>query len=140
MDTVRVGIIGTQFIATIHADSIKRYVNGAELIAAASPTEDHVKKFTADFSIPHAYTDYREMLERNDIDLIIVGAPNDLHCQMVCDAADAGKHVIIEKPFCVNLAQADEMIEACKWNHVKLMYAEELCFTPKYVRLKTIVG
>src|SRR6185369_9560593 len=40
---------------------------------------------------------------------------------------------------CLNLAEADQMIEACKKARVKLMYAEELCFTPKYVRLKTLI-
>jgi predicted dehydrogenase len=53
--------------------------------------------------------------------------------------AAAGKHIVIEKPLCLNLAEADRMIEACKKANVKLMYAEELCFTPKYVRLKALL-
>src|SRR4030095_4075417 len=54
------------------------------------------------------------------------------------DAAAAGKHVICEKPLCVTLAEADRMIHACRSAGVKLMYAEELCFTPKYVRAKQL--
>ena len=54
-------------------------------------------------------------------------------------AASAGKHVICEKPLCLNLEEADRMIGACRKAKVKLMYAEELCFTPKYVRLKQLV-
>ncbi|MEW6237168.1 MAG: Gfo/Idh/MocA family oxidoreductase [Candidatus Omnitrophota bacterium] len=139
MSSLGVGIIGSQFISAIHADSLTHRVQGARLIAAASPTEAHVQSFAKQFAIPQYYTDYRRMLERDDIGLIVVGAPNDLHCRMVCDAADCGKHVVVEKPLCLNLAQADEMIAACKKNHVKLMYAEELCFAPKYVRLKRLL-
>lgn len=139
MDTVRIGIIGSQFISGIHADSIKRHVRGAELIAAASPTREHVEQFASTFDIPHVYTDYRSMIERDDLDLVIVGAPNDLHCEMVCNIAETGKHIVVEKPFCLNLAEAGRMIDACAKNNIKLMYAEELCFTPKYVRLKQLV-
>jgi len=139
MDSVRIGIIGTQFISTIHADSIQRHVRGAQLVAAASPTRSHVEAFAAKFEIPNAFTDYRKMLEMKELDLILVGAPNDLHSAICCDAASAGKHVIIEKPFCLNLADADKMIATCKQHRVKLMYAEELCFTPKYVRLKELL-
>jgi predicted dehydrogenase len=53
---------------------------------------------------------------------------------MVEQAAAAGKHVVIEKPLCLNLAEADRMIQACRNAGVKLMYAEGLCFAPKYVR------
>jgi predicted dehydrogenase len=65
--------------------------------------------------------------------------PNDLHCAATLDAAKAGKHVICEKPLCMNLAEADLMIKTCARRGVKLMYAEELCFTPKYVRAKKLV-
>lgn len=51
----------------------------------------------------------------------------------------SGKHVIIEKPLCVTLEQADEMIDACKQAGVLLCYAEELLFAPKYVRIKTLI-
>ena len=54
-------------------------------------------------------------------------------------AAQAGKHVVVEKPLCLNLAEADRMIAACDAADVKLMYAEELCFTPKYARMKSLL-
>ena len=71
--------------------------------------------------------------------MVVVGAPNDLHCAITLDAAAAGKHVVMEKPLCLNLAEADRMIAACRKAGVKLMYAEELCFAPKYVRLKQLL-
>ena len=71
--------------------------------------------------------------------MVIIGAPNFVHCEICLKAAAAGKHIVVEKPFCLNMAEADQMIEACKTAGVKLMYAEELCFTPKYVRLKSLL-
>ena len=139
MDQVRIGILGSQFISTIHAESIRCHTQGGELVAVASPTREHVEAFARKFEIPHAYTDARALFERKDIDLVIIGVPNDLHAEMVCAAAEAGKHVVIEKPLCLNLAEADRMIAACRAYRVKLMYAEELCFTPKYVRLKRLL-
>ena len=137
-DTVNVGIIGSQFVSSIHAESL-RSCPLAKIIGAASPTLRHVKEFAEKFGIPRHFTDYRELLALPELDMVVVGAPNHLHCQIAVDAAHAGKHVVMEKPLCLNLAEADRMIEACKQAGVKLMYAEELCFAPKYVRLKQLL-
>ena len=138
MSKVRVGLIGSQFISGIHAESLK-YVSDAEILSVASPTEEHVKAFAQQHDIPNYFTDYKKMLEMDEIDMIVLGLPNDLHAQATVDAAKAGKHVVCEKPLCMNLQEADLMIETCKQEGVKLMYAEELCFAPKYVRLKQLV-
>lgn len=138
MDRVRVGIIGSQFVAELHAEALKR-VPEAEIVAAASPTEKHVRSFSEKHDIPRWFTDYREMLELPDVDMITVGAPNDLHCRMVLDAAAAGKHIVCEKPLCRTMEEADRMVEACSDVGVKFMYAEELCFVPKYVRAKELI-
>ena len=135
---VRVGLIGSQFISTIHAEALKT-VADAELFAVASPSGDHAEGFAREHSIPHHLTDYRKMLEMDEIDMVVLGLPNDLHCQATVDAAAAGKHVVCEKPLAMNLQEADRMIEACRTTGVKLMYAEELCFAPKYVRLKKLL-
>jgi predicted dehydrogenase len=138
MRTVRVGLIGSRFVSTIHAESL-RTVPQAELFAVASPTEDHAPRFAQKFGIPHVFTDYRKLLELDEIEMVVLGLPNDLHHRATLDAAAAGKHVVCEKPLCLNLRQADEMIAACRAAGVKLMYAEELCFAPKYVRLKKLL-
>jgi myo-inositol 2-dehydrogenase/D-chiro-inositol 1-dehydrogenase len=135
---VRVGLVGSQFISTIHAESLHRCA-GAELYAVASPTPGNAQKFAQKWQIPHYFTDYRRMLEQRELDMVVIGAPNQLHCPIAVDAAAAGKHVVCEKPLCMNLAEADRMIEACRRVNVHLMYAEELCFTPKYVRLKQLL-
>jgi len=135
---VGVGLIGSQFISTIHAESLKTAVD-AQVLAVMSPTEEHVRIFAEKFDIPNHFTDLDQMLAMDEIDMIVIGAPNFLHCDITLKAAAAGKHIVVEKPFCMNLAEADRMIEACTKANVKLMYAEELCFTPKYVRLKGLL-
>lgn len=105
----------------------------------ASPTAGHAEAFAERFSIPHHLTDYKKMLAMPEIDMVVVGVPNDLHHRITLDAAAARKHVVVEKPLCLSLAEADQMIDACRKAGVKLMYAEELCFAPKYVRLKQLL-
>lgn len=135
MSKVRVGLVGSGFISTIHAESLKR-VPGAELAAVCSP--NHAKDFAAKHGVKRAFSDLEKFLA-SDVDMIVLGCPNDLHAEITEKAARAGKHVVCEKPLCRTLEEADRMIAACAKAKVKLMYAEELCFTPKYVRLKRLV-
>lgn len=137
MPDVGIGIIGSSFIADIHAESIK-HVRGAKLVGVASPTPGHADALARKQGIPHAFTDYCELLARDDVHGVVLGLPNHLHCEAALAAADAGKHVLCEKPMCMNLREADTMIEACRKAGVILMYAEELCFAPKYVRAKQL--
>ncbi len=135
---IKIGIIGSQFVSHIHTVSLKR-CDHAEVFAVASPSPGHASAFASKHGIPHHFTDYKKLLAMPEVKLVVLGAPNDVHCQIVLAAAAAGKHIVVEKPLCLNLADADRMIEACRKANVKLMYAEELCFAPKYVRLKQLL-
>lgn len=135
---VKVGVIGSGFISDIHVRSLKT-INNAEIIACASIDKESLKKFVKKYEIPHSFTDYRKMLEMNEIDVVTLGVPNDLHMQMVVNCTDAGKHVICEKPLCLSLKDADLMINSCKEAGVKLMYVEQYCFAPKYLKLKELI-
>ncbi len=138
MEKVCIGLIGSQFVSSIHAEALKS-VPDAQVVAAMSPTKEHVEDFAKNHGIPNHFTRLEEMLSMDEIDMVVIGAPNHVHCEITEKAAAAGKHVVVEKPLCLNLAEADRMIGACKRANVKLMYAEELCFTPKYVRLKALL-
>lgn len=138
MGHVHVGIIGSAFSSNIHAEAL-RQVPEALVTAACSPNKAHVEEFGRKWKIPHTVVDYRQLLDRRDIDVVVIGIPNDLHREVVVAAAEAGKHVILEKPMAHTLADADAMLVACKAHNVKLMYAETICFSPKYVRAKQIV-
>ena len=138
MDSVRYGLIGSGFVSTIHAEAIAR-VKGAVVTAVASPTPLRAEAFAAKHAIPYHYSNYWDLLADSNVDAVVVGIPNDLHCEVTETAAQAGKHVIVEKPLCTTLEEADRMIAACTNAGVKLFYAEELLFAPKYVRAKRLV-
>jgi predicted dehydrogenase len=133
---VKVGIIGSQFEADIHAASFQIMPEEAEVVAVCSPTPGHPEALAQRYGIPRVFHDYRKMLEEPDIELITIAAPNSLHAEMTAEAARAGKHVVCEKPLCMTLEEADQMIEVCRKAGVLLLYAEELFFTPKYVKAK----
>jgi myo-inositol 2-dehydrogenase / D-chiro-inositol 1-dehydrogenase len=133
---VKVGIIGSQFQADIHAASFQIMAEEAEVVAVASPTPGHAEELARRYGIQRVFHDYREMLQEKDLEMITITAPNWLHKQMTCDAARAGKHVVCEKPLAMTIEEADEMIDTCRREGVLLLYAEELFFTPKYVKAK----
>jgi len=133
---VKVGIIGSQFEADIHAASFQIAPEEAEVVAVASPTPGNATTMAARYGIPRVFTDYREMLREPDIEMVTIAAPNRLHAEMTAACARAGKHVVCEKPLAMTIEEADEMLDVCRKEGVLLMYAEELYFTPKYVKAK----
>src|SRR5436309_5417851 len=108
MKPVRVGLVGSRFVSTIHAEALKR-VPGAELFAVVSPTDDHAEQFARRHGVRHHFRDYSRMLEASELDVVVLGCPNDLHREFTEQAAAAGKHVICEKPLALNLDEADRM-------------------------------
>ena len=135
--SIRVGIIGSRFVASAHAEAL-RQTPGVELTAVASPNAEHAWEFHRRFDVEHTFTDYKDLLSSGFVDAITIACPNDLHAQVTIDAAAAGKHVLVDKPMAMSLAECDRMIEACKKAGVILMYGENLCFAPKYVRAKQL--
>jgi len=133
---VKVGIIGSGFEADIHAASFQIMPDEAEVVAVASPTPGHPEELARRYAIGTVYHDYREMLRDPRIEMITLAASNALHARMTIDAARAGKHVVCEKPLCMTLEEADEMLDVCRREGVLLLYAEELFFTPKYVKAR----
>ena len=139
MTRTRVAIVGAGFIADIHAESYGRFVPDAEVVAVYSRTEPRARTFARKHAIPRWTTDLEEALTLPDCDVVDICIPNHLHARAVVAAAAAGKHLIVEKPLALTLEEADEMIAACRAHGRKLMYAEELCFAPKYERVRSLV-
>src|SRR5262245_17937982 len=104
MRTIGVGLVGSQFISKIHHEALQR-VPDAQVLAVASPTIEHVRPFAEERRIPHWFVDYRQLLDMKEIELVVLGLPNYLHCEAVLAAAAAGKHVVLEKPMAMNLAE-----------------------------------
>jgi predicted dehydrogenase len=136
MEKVRVAIVGSRFAADFHCDAYRRNEQ-AELVAVASPTNP--EGIASKWRIPHVYHDYRLLLQRDDIELVSVCAPNFLHHEVVLAAAGAGKNVVCEKPLATTAEEGGRMVEACGEHGVKLMYAEDWCFAPALRRLRAII-
>mgnify|MGYP000047884105 CR=1 FL=1 len=117
-DKIRFGIIGGGMAGPLNAGAL-RDIPEAEVVAFCDVKEDVAKEFSKEYNIPSYYTDYKEMLKRDDIDAVCVVTPPFLHEQMVVDCAKAGKHVMCEKPISVDCNAADRMIAACKEAGVK---------------------
>jgi len=118
MSNIGFAIVGCGNIAPFHAEAIKK-TNGASLIAVCDTNSDNTDKFIKNFPVD-VYADYTEMLTRNDIDVVNICLPSGLHESFAVQAANAGKHVMVEKPLDITLEKCDSIITACKKNKVKL--------------------
>ena len=139
MNKTRVALFGTGFIAAIHMESYHRFVPDAEVVAVYSRDAVKASGFAQKHGIPRSFDDIGTLLRETECDVVDICLPNYLHHTACMLAAKNNKHVIIEKPLCLTLEEADEMIAACKQNGKFLMYAEELCFAPKYERVRAII-
>ena len=139
MSRTKVAILGCGFIANIHVESYQRFVPDAEVVAVYGRNQEKAEAFAKKYGIKEYYSDIDRLISNCDCEVIDICLPNYLHYDACIKSAKAGKHVIVEKPLALTLEQADEMIATCKAHNRKLMYAEELCFAPKYERVRALV-
>jgi predicted dehydrogenase len=112
-DKVRIGIIGTGIIGKTHVVGYQS-IPEAQIVAICDIREDEAKRVAAQYNIPHVYTDYHELLKRDDIDVIDVCLHNRFHASTALDAFAAGKHVYSEKPMSWTYQEAKSMQDAAK--------------------------
>jgi len=136
-DTLGIGLIGAGWVASVRAECFQR-LSGVELRAVADSDQDRLSYFAHRYDVPGCHADWHELISRDDISVVHIATPNYLHAETIMASARAGKHVICEKPLCLNLEEADLVIETCHEQGVKLCYAERLCFAPKLVRAKEL--
>src|SRR5688572_4525731 len=140
MSKTKVAILGAGFIADIHLESYHRFVPDAEVVAVYTRNREKAEAFARKHHLARWFTDLEKAITESGCDVVDVCVPNFLHHRAVMAAAKAGKHIIVEKPLSLTLEEADEMIAACNAAQVKLMYAEELCFAPKYERVRLLAN
>ena len=110
---IRIGMIGTGQIAKMHLDRYQS-IEGAEIVAAADINAAEVKRVAAKYSISSVYTDYHELLKREDIDAVDVCLHNVLHRPATVAALEAGKNVYCEKPMAATYADAKIMFDTAR--------------------------
>jgi len=118
MGVVSFGIIGCGAIGQIHAGIIRDTKN-ARLIAVSDLTETLRISVAKTFQCT-PYSNYLDLLKRDDIDAVVICLPSGLHYEVTLDAAQAGKHVVVEKPIEIDVWKSMEMVDACQKAGVKL--------------------
>lgn len=137
MGNLKFGIIGAGVIGNIHARVIFE-IGNAELIGVSDTNEESGKKLASLYNSIY-YSDYKEMLKDDNIDIVCICLPSGLHYQAVMDAAEAKKNVIVEKPIEISVDKAKEMVEKCREKDVKLSVISQHRFDKSIVALKQFV-
>lgn len=110
-----------------------------EVAGIASRSLERAKAAAAEFGIPKAYGSYEELLADRDIEAVYIPLPNHLHAEWVKKAADAGKHILCEKPFALNAAQAADAVAHARKKGVLIMEAFMYKFHPQWLRVRDLV-
>lgn len=135
---IKVGIVGSGRRSSAHANSFSKRED-VELIAFCDIVKEKAESKAEEFGAEKIYTDYRELLRESPVDAISICSPNETHAQIAIDAADAGKHVLVEKPMAQSLKECDDMIDAANKNDVKLACNFQSRFFPRSHFLKELI-
>lgn len=113
------GLVGTGMSGGFMAQELD-FVDGGELVAVCSRNESNVREFARTHGARHWFTDYRRLVEHDEVDVVVVSVPTGLHAEVTIAASNAGKHALVEKPLETTLERADRMIGVCRANDTKL--------------------
>lgn len=139
MNPVRWGIVGTGNIATRLAETLTAMPD-AELVAVGSRSQASAERFGRAFDIPHRHDSHQALMDNPEVDAVYVATPHSQHCENTLMALEAGKHVLCEKPFAINAAQAKQMIDKAREKKLFLMEAMWTRFLPSYIKLRELLS
>lgn len=138
-ETLGLGLIGCGSIAQeSHLPAI-RQIASAKLVAVTDADPPRAKAVANQFTSAHVCDNYNELLDVEEVDAVDICTPTKFHSEIAVAAANAGKHVLCEKPIALRLEEADRMIKACAENHVKLMIGHSRRFIPRYSMAKRLI-
>ena len=140
MKQLRWGVLGVAGIALKAViPAIQRSANG-RLLAIASRTRERAAESAGRLGIPRAYGSYEAMLADPEVEAVYIPLPNSMHREWTLRCAEAGKHVLCEKPLALTAANAEEMIAACRRHGVVLMEAFMYRFHPRTLRVAELAA
>ena len=132
-----IAVIGAGFIAEVHLESYRRFVPDARVVAVCSRTRERAEAMAARHHVPHVFTDVDDALAQSDCEVVDICVPNFLHAEMCLAAAAAGGQARDRREAARDDPRAGRRDDrGLRQAGVKLMYAEELCFAPKYERVR----
>jgi len=139
-DRLRWGVLSTANIGRAAVNPAIQASRNGELLAVASRDTERARAFAENHGIPRAFGSYEELVADDDIDAVYIPLPNGLHREWVIRCAEAGKHILCEKPLALNAAECLEMDEAARANGVHLMEAFMYRFHPRIERVRARIA
>jgi len=137
--SLKIGVIGAGRIGRLHAQHLSSRIPSADLIMVADVFQETARECAEHYDIPHARKDYRAVLDRSDIQAVIICSPTDTHAQIIEEAAQAGKHIFCEKPIALDLASIDRALDAVARAGVKLQIGFNRRFDANFRRVRQAV-
>jgi predicted dehydrogenase len=135
MQTIRWGILGTGYIANLFAEGLS-VLEDARLTAVGSRTQASADAFGAQWNVPNRHGSYEALATDPDVDVIYIGTPHPYHAEHTLLCLNAGKHVLVEKPFAMNAQQSRAMIERARQKGLFLMEAMWTRYLPAMVQVR----
>ncbi|EXG84817.1 Gfo/Idh/MocA family protein [Lacrimispora sp.] len=139
MEALKIGIMGTGRIASVLANTMLQMPQ-VVLLGAASRSLEKAEEFAARFSIERAYGSYEELVKDPDIQLIYIATPHSEHCSNAKLCLENGKHVLCEKAFAANYAQAKEMTDLAEEKNLMITEAMWVRYMPMAKTLKEVLN
>ncbi|MFW6205199.1 MAG: Gfo/Idh/MocA family protein [Actinomycetota bacterium] len=139
-EPVRWGVLGCAAIAVRKVIPAMQQAANCDIIAIASRDADRAREVAAGLGIPRAYSTYDALLADPDVEAVYIPLPNSMHAEWTKRAADAGKHVLCEKPLALNASEARRMVDGCRAAGVSLMEAFMYRLHPMWVRVRDLVA
>ena len=138
--SIRFGIIGAGVIADVRMAPAIREAEGCELVAVHARNPEKAQAFAAKHGIPRWYDDWQALLDDREVDAVYIATPPYQHAEQTVAAAQAGKHVLCEKPMAITLEECDRMIAACRQADVRLGLCFMMRFHPVHQRMRQLVA
>lgn len=138
MSTIKVAVIGCGSIAKYRHLPEYAANKQVEIVAVCDTIAERAEEMAAQYKAK-AYTDYKEIVNLEEVDVISVCLPNYLHAPVSIESLNASKHVLCEKPMATSKEEAEAMIHAAKVNNKKLMIAHNQRFVPSHQKAKEII-
>lgn len=136
---IKVGLVGCGDIARVHAQGWEAIANRASVVAVADVAEESTRQMAERFGGVPSFSDYRAMLAEVELDAVDLCLPHHLHAAAIIAAAEAGKHILCEKPLCLSLAEAGTIDSAVRANGVTMMCAHNQLFDPAVAKAKEMI-
>jgi predicted dehydrogenase len=136
MKPVGFGVIGTGIVGGAWHAHVYHQMPQAKLVAVCDLNEKLAKDIAQKYDVEHVYTDYRELLKNPDIQAVSIATPDFAHREIAVAAAEAGKHILVEKPLATNVEDAEAIMDAVNKAGVKLMVDFHNRISPPFSTVK----